>query len=75
MKPGDPQQVEGKKTEGISQQVESAATSPSLERSVSFEIIPMVTQGDGHIADQDVDDDQGHAMNDVKESIVIGRTS
>jgi len=41
MNPGDSQKVEGKKTKGISQQVESDATLSSLERSVSFETIPI----------------------------------
>jgi len=56
--------------------VESDATSPSLERSVSLEIIPTVTQGSDHVADQDTDDDedQGRAMGDVHESIAVGRT-
>jgi len=53
---GDSQQAEGKKTEGISQQKESDATLLSLERSVLFKTIPMLTHGGGHIADQDVDD-------------------
>ena len=43
MNPTDSQQVESKMTGRISQQVESDATSPSLDRSVSFEIIPTVT--------------------------------
>jgi len=56
--------------------VEINTTSPSLERSVSLEIIPTMTQGGDHVADQDADDneDQGHAMGDVQESIVAGRT-
>ena len=58
MKPTDSQQVERKTTDRISQQVESEATSLSLEKSVSFEIIPTVTQGDDHIADQYADDDE-----------------
>ena len=61
------QQVEIKKTKRVSQQVESDATSPSLERSVLLEIIPTVTQGSDHVADQDTDndEDQGQAMGDV----------
>jgi len=43
MKPTDSQQVESKMTDKISQQVESDATSPSLDRSVSFEITLAVT--------------------------------
>jgi len=38
--------------------VESDATSPSLERSVSLEIITTVTQGSDHVADQNTDDDE-----------------
>ena len=45
MKLIDPQQVESKMTDRISQRVESNATSPSLERSVLFEIIHAMTQG------------------------------
>ena len=44
-----------KKTKGISKQVESVATSPSLERSISLKIIPTVTQGSDHVAYQDTD--------------------
>ena len=52
------QQVEIEKTKRVSQQVESDATSPSLERSVSLEssisleMIPMMTQGSDHLAEQ-----------------------
>jgi len=62
-------------TDRILQQVSSDATIPSLDRSVSFEIIPVVTQNGNHIADQDADDDedQGHAIGDVQESIVAVR--
>ena len=52
------QLVEIEKIKEISQQVESDATSPSLERSVSLEIIPTVTHGGDHVADQNVDDDE-----------------
>ena len=58
LKPTISQQVEIEKTKGIMQQVESDATSPSLERSVSLEIIPTVTQGSDHVADQDTDNDE-----------------
>jgi len=70
------QQVEIEKTKGVSQQVESDATSPPLEKSVSLEIIPMVTQGSDHVAEQDANNDeyQGQVMSDVHESIVVGRT-
>jgi len=53
LKPTISQQVKIEKTKGISQQVESYATSPSLERSVSLDIIPKVTQGSDYVADQD----------------------
>ena len=74
LKPTISQQVKIEKTKGISQQVESDFTSPSLKRSVSLEIIPTVTQSSDHAADQDTDDneDQGQAS-DVQESIVIER--
>ena len=36
--------------------MESDATSPSLDRSISLEIIPAVTQSGDHVADQDVND-------------------
>jgi len=69
------QQVEIEKTKRVSQQVERHATSPSLERSVSLEIIPTVTQDSHQVAEQDVDDDedQGQEMGDVHESIAVGR--
>ena len=38
--------------------MESDATSPSLERSVSLEIIPTVTQGSDQVAKQDAADDE-----------------
>ena len=58
-----------KKTKGISEQVVSDATSPSLERSVSLEIIPTMTHDSDHVADQDTDDDedQGEVIGDVHE--------
>jgi len=40
----DSQWVESKKTDMISQQMESDATLPSINRSVSFEIAPKMTQ-------------------------------
>ena len=72
LKPTISQQV----TKGISQQVESYATSPSLERSVSLDIIPKVTQGSDYVPEQDADDDdedQRQVMGDVHESIAIER--
>jgi len=76
LKPTISQQVEIEKTKEISQQVESDTTSPSLERSESLEIIPTVTQGSDHVANQDTDDDddQRQAMGDVHEFIALGRT-
>ena len=58
MKPTISQQVKIEKTKGISQQVESDATSPSLEKSVSFQVISLVTQGDNQVAEQDADNDE-----------------
>ena len=58
LEPTISQQVEIEKTKRVSQQVESDATSPSLERSVSLEslvsleMIPMMTQGSDHLAEQ-----------------------
>ena len=62
-------------TDRISQQVENNSTSPSLDKSVSFEIIPAMTQGDDHVADHDADDDedQGQTMAYIQESFTVGR--
>jgi len=75
LKPTIFQQMDIENTKWISQQVESNATSPSLERSVSLETIPAVTQGSDHVADPDTDDDedQEQAMSDVQKSIAVGR--
>ena len=56
--------------------MKSNDTSPSLERSVSFEIIPAMTQGGDHVADQEVndDEDQGQVMGNVQKFIAVGRT-
>ena len=51
LKPTIYQQVEIEKIKGISQQVESDATSSSLERSVSLEIILTVIQGSDQVAE------------------------
>ena len=45
------QQVEIERTKEVSQQVESDATSSSLEKSVSLEIIPKVTQGSDQVVE------------------------
>ena len=77
VKPTNSQQVESHLTANrILQQVESDATSPSLERSVSFEVTPSVIQGDDQVAKQDVDsdEDQGQTMSNVQESIAVGRS-
>ena len=76
MKPTNSQQVKSETVEGISEQEESDATSCFLERSISFETIPMVTWGTGHVAEQDAfdDEDQGQAMGDVQDFIAVGRT-
>jgi len=58
MKPTNSKQVESEKTEGISQQMKSDATSSFLERSISLEIIPAVTHGGDHIANEDANDDE-----------------
>ena len=77
LKPTIFQQMDIENTKWISQQVESNATSPSLERSVSLKITPTMTQGNDHVTAQDTDDadeDQGQVMGDVHESIAVGRT-
>ena len=60
--------MESQTTNRILQQVESDAISPSLKRSISFKVIPSVTQGDDQVAKQDADndEDQGHAMGNVQ---------
>ena len=50
VKPTNSQQVESQTTNRILQQVESDATSPSLERSLSFQVIPSVRQKDDQVA-------------------------
>jgi len=69
VKPIDSQQVESQTmTDRILQQVESDTTSPSLYRSISFEVILSVTQGGDQVAEQDADndeEDQVHVMADV----------
>ena len=50
--------MEIEKTKRLSQQVESDATSPSLEISVLLEITTTVTQGSDHVAEQDTDNDE-----------------
>jgi len=76
MKPTDSQQVESKKTYRIPQHMESDATAPFLDRSVSFEIIATVAQCDDQAANQDAKDDkdQLQAMSDVQKSITVERT-
>ena len=63
-------------TNRILQQVESDATLLSLERSISFKVIPSVTLRDDQVAEQDADNDgdQGQAMGNVQEFIAVGRT-
>jgi len=67
--------VESEKTSRISQQVESDATLPSLDRIVSLEITPEVTRVGDHIANHDAQngEDQGQAISDVQKSIAAGR--
>ena len=50
------QQLESKKTNKISQQVENDATPLSPDSSVSFDITPEVTHDDDHVADEDAND-------------------
>ena len=53
--------------------MESDVTLPSLKRSVSLEIISIVTQGSDHITEHDVDndEDQGQVMSDVQKFIAV----
>jgi len=74
VKPTNSQQVESQTTDRILQQVESDVTSPSLNRSVSLEVIPSVTQGGDQVAEQDDDnddEDQGQVLGDVQKSIAL----
>ena len=57
VKPTDSQQMESEKTNMISQQVESGATLPSPDKSISFKITPEVTHGVDHVVNEDVDDE------------------
>ena len=57
--------------------MESNPTSPSLDTSISFEVIPSVTQGGDQVAEHDAgndEEDQGHAMGDAQEFIAVRRT-
>jgi len=58
----DSQQVESEKTSRISQQVESNSTPTPLDTTVSFEIIPKMTQGGVHVADEDADNDKDQRL-------------
>ena len=60
--------MESEKINRISQHVESDATPPSSDNSVSFEITPEVTQCGDHVAYAD-DEDQGQIMGDVQDSL------
>ena len=55
--------------------MESDATPPSSDSSVSFEIPPEMTHGDDHVTDENADDfeDQGHIMGNVYDSTVVER--
>jgi len=55
MKPTSSQRVESGQTK-VSQRVESDATPPPLDSSVSFEFSPEVTQDGDHVADEDTED-------------------
>ena len=58
-----------------SKQMESDATPPSPDNSVSFKIILEVTQVDDHVANEDANDDenQRQVMGDARDSIALGR--
>jgi len=55
--------------------LESNATPPPPDRTISFEITLEVTQGGGHVANHfaDDDEDQGQVMSDVQKSIAVGK--
>jgi len=75
VKPTDSQWVKSEKASRISQQLESNATPPPPDRTISFEITLEVTQGGGHVANHfaDDDEDQGQVMSDVQKSIAVGK--
>ena len=75
VKPTNSQHVESEKTKWIPQLVENDATSSSVDKIISLEIIPVVTQSSDHVADQDADNDvdQGQVMGNIYESIIVGR--
>ena len=60
VKPTDSQQVKSEKISRISQQVESEATLPPPDRTMSFEITSEVTQGCDHVADEDAGSRTGY---------------
>ena len=69
--------MESQTTGKILQHVESDATSPSLDRSVSFEVIPSVTRGGDLVAEQNVDgdnEDQEQTIDNVQKFITVERT-
>jgi len=55
--------------------VESDATPPPPDTTVSFEITPEMTQGGDQVADEDtdIDEDQGPVMGEFQDSIAVGR--
>ena len=63
------------KTNEVSQQVENDANPLSLDSSVSLRIMPRVTQGNGHVAEVDADDEenQEQIMGDVPDSNAVRR--
>ena len=56
--------------------MESDATPPLSDRTVSFEVTPSVTQGDDQVTEHDADndEDQGQTISNIQESIIVGRT-
>jgi len=64
--------MEIEKTNKISQPIESDATPLSPESSVLFEITHKVTQDGDHVTNYD--EDKGQVMDDIQDSIALGRT-
>jgi len=68
--------MESEKTNLISQHVESDATPPPPDRTISFEFTPEAAQSADHAADENADDDEDQrpVIGDVQDSIVVGST-
>ena len=76
VKPMNSQQMESEKIKRISQQMESDASPPSPNSSVSFEITREVPRDGDHVAYEDAndDEDQEYVMGEVQDSTAVGKT-